>query len=84
MIKRYFQLTAPYRFEWNDLFSLFNWINFLLVVHFGLVASWFGCVVALVCIINDIVEVKRINLTLLHVSIFALNIHFLLMLYFPK
>jgi len=84
MIKRYFQLTTPYHFEWNDFFSLLNWINFLLVVHFGLVASWFGCAIALVCIIDDIIEVRRINLTLLHASILALNVHFLLMLYFPK
>ena len=73
-----------YKFEWNDLFSLLNWVNFFLVCRFGLVASWFGCAVALVCIIDDIIEVRRINLTMLHGSIFALNVHFLLMLYFPN
>jgi len=83
-IKKWFNLTVPYHFEWNDIFSALNWINFLLVVRFGLVASWFGCAVALVCIIDDIIEVKRLNLTFLHGSILALNVHFLLMLYFPK
>ena len=83
-MKNWFALTKPYRFEWNDLFSLLNWVNLLLVIHFGLIASWFGCAVALVCMIDDVIEVRRINLTLLHGSILALNIHFLLMLYFPK
>lgn len=83
-MKNWFNLTQPYKFEWNDLFSLLNWINLFLVIHFGLAASWFGCAVAIVCIIDDIVEVRRINLTLLHGSILALNIHFLLMLYFSK
>ena len=83
-MKEHFNLNTPYKFEWNDLFSLLNWVNFFLVCRFGLVASWFGCAVALVCIIDDIIEVRRINLTMLHGSIFALNVHFLLMLYFPN
>lgn len=83
-MREWFALNTAYKFEWNDLFSALNWINFFLVMRFGLVASWFGCAIALVCIIDDIIEVRRINLTMLHGSILALNIHFLLMLYFPK
>lgn len=83
-MKKWFNLVQPYHFEWNDVFSLLNVLNFFLVVHFGLIASWFGCFVALVCMIDDVIEVRRLNLTLLHLSIFALNVHFLLMYYFPN
>lgn len=39
-MKNYFQLCLPYRFEWNDVFALANFINTLLVIKFGLVASY--------------------------------------------
>lgn len=81
MIKNWFQLNTPYHFEWNDIFGLANWINTILVITFGLIASWFGLFVALACFIDDVIEVKRLNLMFLHLSIVVLNIYFLLCYY---
>lgn len=80
-MKKYFNLNAPYRFEWNDIFGPANFINTILVIKFGLVASWFGLFVSVACIVNDIVEVRKLNLTLLHFSIAILNTYFLLVFY---
>ena len=73
-MKNYFQLCLPYRFEWNDVFALANFINTLLVTKFGLA-------VCVACMIDDVIEVRRINLTFLHFSIAILNSYFLLMYY---
>lgn len=80
-MKNHFELNAPYHFEWNDIFAPANLINTILVIMFGLVASWFGLAICVACIIDDIFEVRRINLTCLHASIAILNIYFLLMFY---
>lgn len=80
-IINYFELRAPYHFEWNDVFGFLNCVNAVLVIKFGLVASWFGLAIALACMVDDVIEVKRLNLFFLHFSILILNIHFLLMYY---
>lgn len=80
-MKEYFKLYAPYCFEWNDVFAIANMINTLLVIKFGLVASWFGLAVSVACMIDDVIEVKKFNLTLLHLSIAVLNAYFLLLFY---
>lgn len=76
-MKKYFELTAPYHFEWNDWVGPANILNLFLVIKFGLVASWFGLIVNFACIVYDIVAIKRINLTLLHLSVVLLNAYFL-------
>ena len=80
-MRDYFELNKPYRFEWNDVFGLANFINTILVILFGLVASWFGLAICIACIIDDIIEVRRFNLMFLHLSIAILNIYFLLTFY---
>ena len=80
-MREYFELNKPYQFEWNDIFGLANFINTILVILFGLVASWFGLAICIACIIDDIIEVRRFNLTFLHLSIAILNIYFLLTFY---
>lgn len=80
-MKKYFNLTTPYRFEWNDIFGPANFINTILVIKFGLVASWFGLLVSIACIIDDVIEVRKLNLILLHFSIAILNSYFLLIFY---
>lgn len=80
-MKKYFNLTTPYRFEWNDIFGPANFINTILVIKFGLVASWFGLLVSIACIIDDVIEVRKLNLILLHFSIAILNSYFLLVFY---
>lgn len=80
-MKNYFNLTAPYRFEWNDWVGPANAFNLFLVVKFGLVASWFGLIVNLACVVYDIVVIRRINLITLHFSIVLLNAYFLAIFY---
>ena len=81
MVKKYFQLDKPYAFDWNDVVGPLNLINTLLVIRFGLVASWFGVFINLNCMVEDVYRIRRLNLTLLHFSILVLNIYFLLLYY---
>lgn len=81
MIKSFFKIEKPYAFEWNDVFGVATFINTLLVIRFGLVASWFGLAVALASVIDDLIEVRKINLVLLHSSLVILNTYFLLLYY---
>ena len=80
-MRDYFELNKPYHFEMNDIFGLANFINTILIILFGLVASWFGLAICIACIIDDIIEVRRFNLIFLHLSIAVLNTYFLLTLY---
>jgi len=80
-MRKHFNLYAPYRFELNDIIGCANVLNTILVIKYGLVASWFGVLLSVFCVIDDIFEVRKINLAVLHLSILALNIYFLLMLY---
>ncbi len=80
-MKSYFNLIAPYKFEWNDVFGPANLINTILVIKFGLVTSWFGLLISIACIIDDVIEVRKLNLILLHFSIAILNSYFLLTFY---
>lgn len=81
MIKSFFKIEKPYAFEWNDVFGIATFINTLLVIRFGLIASWFGLAVALASVIDDLIEVRKINLVLLHSSLVILNTYFLLLYY---
>ena len=81
MIKEWFELNKPYRFETNDIIALLNLLNTFAVIAFGLIASWFGLAVAIICIIDDIIEVRRFNLVVLHLSIAILNAYFLMTYY---
>ncbi len=80
-MKKDFKLYAPYHFEMNDIIGIANVFNTILVIKYGLIASWFGIVLSLFCVIDDIIEVRKINLTILHASILALNIYFILTFY---
>lgn len=81
MIKSFFKIEKPYTFEWNDVFGVATFINTLLVIRFGLIASWFGLAVALASVIDDLIEVRKINLVLLHSSLVILSSYFLLLYY---
>ena len=80
-MKKFFRINAPYKFEWNDVFGPATALNTLFVILFGTIASWFGLTVALACVVNDLVEVRRINLLILHLSILVMNAYFLLLFY---
>ena len=81
MIKEWFELNKPYHFETNDIIALLNLLNTFAVIAFGLIASWFGLAIAIICIIDDIIEVRRFNIIILHLSIAVLNTYFLMIFY---
>lgn len=80
-MKKFFRINTPYKFEWNDVFGPATALNTLFVILFGTIASWFGLTVALACVVDDLVEVRRINLLILHLSILVMNAYFLLLFY---
>ena len=80
-MKKFFRINGPYKFEWNDVFGPATALNTLFVILFGTVASWFGAAVALACVIDDLIEVRRINLLILHLSILVMNTYLLLIFY---
>lgn len=80
-MRNWFELNKPYHFETNDIIALLNLFNTFAVITFGLIASWFGLAIAIICIIDDIIEVRRFNLMTLHLSIAVLNTYFLMTFY---
>ena len=81
-MKKFFNLTAPYCFEWNDLRALAMILNVIFVVIFGLSASWFGLTIAAIGIIKDITDKdRRFNGFLMHVASIVLNLYFLSLMY---
>ena len=70
-----------YKFEWNDLRAAVTVINVILIMIYGLSIAWFGLAVALASVIDDLIEVRKINLVLLHSSLVILNTYFLLLYY---
>lgn len=80
-VKRFFGITKPYKFEYNDLRCGITLVNVILIMIFGLSVSWFGLAVALIGVIKDLKVDRRINGLLMHLSNVALNVYFLIMLY---
>lgn len=82
MIKRFFKIEEPYKFEMNDLRCGIQIINVALIMIFGLSISWFGLAVALAGLIKDFMTDRHINGILMHLSTCVLNGYFLYLLYF--
>ena len=82
MIKRFFMIEEPYKFEMNDLRCAIQIINVALIMIFGLSISWFGLAVAFAGLIKDLVKDRHINGMLMHLATCVLNIYFLYLLYF--
>ena len=80
-MRKFFNITENYKFEWGDLGSLFTLINVIMVMTIGLSASWFGLVVAIINTIRTLVVDRKINLLITNLSMIGLNIYFLLMFY---
>lgn len=80
-MKRFFNITEPYTFEWNDLRCVAMVINVILIMAFGLSISWLGLGIAIVGIIRDLTIDRRVSGLIMHVSSAVLNIYFLVLLY---
>jgi hypothetical protein len=81
MIKNWFSIETPYRFEWNDLRAFIQIINVALIMMFGLSVAWLGLAIALFGVIKDMSQHRHINDIVLHLTGVILNIHFLLLYY---
>lgn len=80
-VKEFFKIEEPYKFEYNDLRCAITVINVVLIMIFGLSIAWFGLAVALVGVIKDLKVDRHINGLVMHLSSVALNVYFLILLY---
>lgn len=80
-VKEFFRIEESYKFEYNDLRCAITVINVILIMIFGLSIAWFGLAVALVGVIKDLKVDRHINGLVMHLSSVALNIYFLILLY---
>ena len=80
-MKKFFNITEPYKFEWNDLRCGIILLNVALIMVFGLSIAWFGLAVAIFEMVKDLTSDRRINGLLMHFSSVVLNFYFLLIFY---
>jgi uncharacterized membrane protein (DUF373 family) len=80
-MREFFNITDPYKFEWNDLRCGITILNVTLIMIFGLSIAWFGLAVAVFGVVKDLTSDRRINGLLMHFSSVVLNIYFLLIFY---
>lgn len=80
-IKKFFNITEKYRFEWNDLRAGMTLLNVILIIIFGLSISWFGLSIAIFGMIKELTGNRRINCLLMYVANFILNAHLLMLFY---
>ena len=77
-MKEFFNITQPYKFEWNDLRAMTTLVNVVLIMIYGLSISWFGLALAILGIIKDVTDKEfRWNSFIMHLSNAILNIFFL-------
>lgn len=80
-MKKFFSITEPFHFEWNDLRAFIQIINVALIMVFGLSVAWLGLAIALFGVIKDMSQHRHINDIVLHLTGVVLNIHFLHLYY---
>ena len=80
-IKQFFNLTAPYKFEYNDLRAVITVMNVILIICFGLSITWFGLTVAGIGVVKDLTIDRRINGLVMHLANVALNLYFIVLLF---
>lgn len=76
-LKKFFNITEPFRLEYNDLRCLITVVNVILIMIFGLSISWFGLAVAIIGVIKDLFVDKKINGLVMHLSNVVLNLYFI-------
>ena len=80
-IKKFFGITASYKFEWNDLRAFVTVLNVILIMIYGLSIAWFGLAVAVFGLVKDLTSDRHINGIMMHLASIALNIYFIIILY---
>ena len=76
-MKKFFNITDNYKFEWNDLRCFITLINVILIMIYGFSIAWFGLAVAALGIVKDLTTDRRVNGLLMHVSNLILNLYFI-------
>lgn len=80
-MKEFFNITQPYKFEWNDLRCVITLLNVILIMTFGMSIAWFGLTTAFFGLVKDFTTDRRINSIIMHASNTLLNIYFLTIFY---
>lgn len=80
-MRDFFNITEPFRFEWNDLRAFIQLLNVILIMIFGLSVSWFGLAIAIFGVVKDMSQHRHINDIIMHMSGVVLNVYFLTLLY---
>jgi len=77
-IKKFFNITAPhYIFDYNDIRVILTLFNVIMIMVFGLSVAYIGLTIAVFGFIRDmIIEERKINSTIQHVSMIILNCYF--------
>ncbi len=77
-MRKLFNITEPYKFEYNDLRALITVANVILIMFFGLSIAWLGLVIGAIGLVKDLTIDKRINGAVMHLSNIALNLFFII------
>ena len=77
MIKNFFNISAPYQFDFNDIRCALTLFNVIMIMTFGLSIAYIGLAIAIFGFIRDMIcEERRVNSTIQHFSIILLNCYF--------
>lgn len=80
-MKKIFNISEPYKFEYNDLRCFITIVNVILIMVYGLSIAWFGLIVAGIGIVKDLTIDKKVNGFLMHSANIILNLYFILLLH---
>lgn len=80
-MRKFFNITKSYEFDWGDVDAVTTFINLVLIVAIGFYASFFGMAVAVFGIGRDLFIHRRINGLAIHLTTLILNFYFLLLLF---
>lgn len=75
-LKKFFNITEKYKFEWNDLRCLLTVINVLLIMTIGFEVAWFGLTVSVLGFVRNMISERRVSGTIMHISTIILNAYF--------
>ena len=79
-MKKFFNIKGKYKFEWADFWCATTIINVILIMKFGLVASYFGLALGVLGLGFDFFGSRRINGFLTHIASIVLSLYFLSLL----
>lgn len=77
-MRKLFNITEPYKFEYNDLRALITVVNVVLIMFFGLSIAWLGLVIGTIGLIKDLTIDRKINGAVMHLANVALNLFFII------